>query len=630
MNGAELDASTPVLVGVGQFSERVDGPGYQARSPVELAAEAARRACADAAELERIAPLIDTLVGVRQFEISTPLAPAPFGRSDNPPRSIAHRLGADPKRAILEITGGQSPQKLVNEWCEAIAGGQADTVLIAGGEAISTVRALSDRGETRDWSETVGGELTDRGYGLSGQVTRYQLAHHLNGAVQGYALAEHARRARLGLSRDEYAGWMGQLFAPLSRVAAQHPHAAAPIPRDTDELVTVTESNRLIADPYPRLLVSRDQVNQAAALLLTSVGTATELGVPQRQWVFLHGYADVAERPLLQRSDLGASPAAVLAACAALDAAGVGVDEVTAFDLYSCFPIAVFNLCDGLGLDPADPRGLTVTGGLPFFGGPGNNYSTHAVATLVERLREDSGAVGFIGANGGVLDKYSAGVYSPAPRAWVRCDSTPLQAEIDSWAVPPVAHEPDGPARIETYTVLFRRKGNAGIVVGRLDRSGQRFLASTDDPETLERLTGDHDEPLGAPIAVRSFGFGNRFAFTRARLPRQIGKKAAMDMILTGRRIDAEQAQQLGIVNRVAGAGQALDGARELADEVLQASPTSVRASLQLIEETEGFASEVDAARHPAAALDRLLVTEDMIEGMTAFAEKRTPQWKNR
>ncbi len=68
--------------------------------------------------------------------------------------------------------------------------------------------------------------------------------------------------------------------------------------------------------------------------------------------------------------------------------AGVGTGDVDAWDFYSCFPIAVFNVAvDALGLEPDDPRGLTVTGGLPFFGGAGNNYSMHAIAEMVHRVR---------------------------------------------------------------------------------------------------------------------------------------------------------------------------------------------------------------------------------------------------
>ena len=100
--------------------------------------------------------------------------------------------------------------------------------------------------------------------------------------------------------------------------------------------------------------------------------------------MYLHGHADMMRAGLLDRADLGAarpqSPPRE-----ALRVAGIGVDDIATFDLYSCFPFPVFNICDGLGLGPDDPRGLTLTGGLPFFGGPGNNYSMHAIAETVPK-----------------------------------------------------------------------------------------------------------------------------------------------------------------------------------------------------------------------------------------------------
>jgi acetyl-CoA C-acetyltransferase len=272
----------------------------------------------------------------------------------------------------------------------------------------------------------------------------------------------------------------------------------------------------MIADPYTRLLVARDQVNQAAAVLIASKEAAEQLGIERSRWVYLHGYSCVKERDIMSREDLGASPAARLACRDALSAAHVQVDDIALFDLYSCFPIAVFNICDGLGIATQDPRGLTVTGGLPYFGGPGNSYSTHAIASMVEKLRERDGAYGFVGANGGHMSKYAVGIYSTRPAEFVRCDSTALQSQVDSWPAPSVAHEADGAATIESYTVVHGKEGPShAVVVGRLAGTGERFLANTheEDDRTLQALI--EDDPLGATVHVRSFEYGNRFVFAK-------------------------------------------------------------------------------------------------------------------
>src|SRR3954447_6264100 len=790
MSDPDLDPRTPVVVGVGQSSERLDDAGYRRRSPVELAADAAREALADStADPAAVAAAVDTIAGTRQFENSVPGARAPLGRSDNFPRSVAERVGAPPRRAILEVSGGQSPQHLVNELAATIASGGADVALVVGAEAISTAEALARAEDKPDWSEHVDGDLEDRGYGLAGLMSMYQASHGLTGAPEMYALLENARRARLGMSRPNYAAGMGALFEPFTRVAAKNPHSSAPVERTAAELVTPTEANRPIADPYTRYVVAREKVNQGAAVLLMSVAAARRLGVPQERWVFLHGHADTREKGLLDRPDLGQAPVHVAAARHALEVAGIGVDDVATFDLYSCFPVAVSVVADGLGLAPDDPRGLTLTGGLPFFGGAGNNYSMHGIAETVQRARSALGTFGFVGANGGMLSKYSVGVYSTTPAPWRADHSSVVQAELD--VVPPVpsVQQADGWATVETFTVKHARGGGrTGIVVGRLEDTGERFLALTADGDDDVLAVLASEQPIGQRLFVRSFGVGNRMTTTPermealfpprptvlredyehitvrrdghllevtinrpearnslhpmandeldeifdayfadpdlwvailtgagdkafsagndlvysasgkpmwvpkngfagltgrqgmtkpviaavngyamgggceialachlvvadetaqfalsevrvglvagaggvARLPRTVPPKVATEMILTGRRLSAEEAKSWGLVNEVTPAGKALEGARELAARILEGSPTSVGISLAVMAETQGIADTVEAVRHRTSLFDELMTSEDALEGMTAFAQKRPPQWHNR
>lgn len=781
-----IDRNTPVIVGVGQVTERLESPEYRGMSNVELAAEAALRACNDAAKLDKVAPHIDAIGALRTFEHSSPQYSTPFGKSNNFPHSIARRIGAAPKTAVWAAVGGDTPQTLLAEFCERIVSGELGMALICGSEAISTAKHLVAEKKTVDWAESIDAPVDDRGLRLKGLRTRYQRQHQIVGGPDSYGLLENARRARLGMSREAYAREMGRLFAPFSKVASTNPYATAPVAYSAEELITVTERNRMISDPYTRLLVSRDQVNQAAAILVTSVGRARELGIDESKWVYLHGYAKAEERDIMSREDLGTSLGAQLAAKAALDAAGISVKDVSFIDFYSCFPIAVSNVCDGLGLSADDPRGLTVTGGLPYFGGPGNSYSTHAIATMVEKLRAKPGSFGLIGANGGHLSKFAAGVYSTKPREFRRCDSRAIQARVDAQPIPKLSQEADGAAKIETYTVVYGKTGPAyAIVVGRLAANGERFLANTQegDTETLQAMI-DAD-PLGCEIFVRSFGFGNRFAFSLARLealfppqaprlreryefvvverrgrvleitinrpesrnslhppaheeldeiftaffadpelwvaiitgagtesfcagndlkynkpvylpksgfgaltrrggrtkpviaavngfaigggleicmvcelvvadatakfglgevkvgliagegglvrlPRRIPQMVANEMILTGRRMGPEEAKAYGLINRITPAGQALEGARALAAEVLESSPTSVRISLQVMRDTESWPDELAATRWRHPGLDDLMTSEDAMEGPAAFAQKRKPQWKNR
>jgi acetyl-CoA C-acetyltransferase len=504
-----VDPRTPVIVGVGQAVERIGDPDYRAMSAVELAAAAAQAALDDCTA-RGVAKQIDIAAGMRQFENSSPYSSAPLGKSTNYPRSVARRVGAEPSRAILDVAGGQGPQRLLTELAATIAAGGAEIALVFGSDATSTARHFAKAEEKPDFSETVDGQLEDRGYGLGGLVLRHTAIHGLVDAPTQYALLENARRARLGMSPPQYALGMGELFAPFTRVAAKNPFAAAPVERSAGELIILTERNRMIADPYRRLLVARDQVNQGAAALLMSVDAARRFGVPEEKWVYLRGHACLNEQGLLQRIELGRAPSAPMAVREALAVAGVGMDDIATFDLYSCFPVAVFNVCDGVGLAHDDPRGLTLTGGLPFFGGAGNNYSMHGIAETVIAMRSAPGQFGLVGANGGILSKYAVGVYSTTPGDWAPDRSQRLQDELAAWPTTPVTEHPEGLARIETYTVRHDGSRRTGIIVGRLESDDSRFVANTvdGDDELLALLTDD--DPVGARISVRSLDHGNR------------------------------------------------------------------------------------------------------------------------
>ncbi|MUL85740.1 MULTISPECIES: acetyl-CoA acetyltransferase [unclassified Mycolicibacterium] len=497
-----VDPRTPVIVGVGQFTERIDLDGYRGMSSVELATEAAKAALRDCgADTAAVAQAIDTVAGTRQFEISGPRS-ATLGVSNNYPRSVARNVGAEPARAILEVIGGQSPQHLVTEFAGAIAAGEAEVVLLFGSENTSTLRHFSKRDDKPDHSETIDGQLEDRGYGYDGVFDEYTIKHGLIGAPVQYGLLENARRARQGLSVADYRQAMAELFAPFSKVAAKNPYSSAPVERSAQELATVTASNRMICDPYPRMMVARDQVNQGAATLLMSVEAARRLGVPEEKWVYLRGHADMKEIKLLERAELGYSEAAVIAVNEALRVAGIGLGDVAAFDLYSCFPFPVFNICDGTGLAPDDERGLTLTGGLPFFGGPGNNYSMHGIAEAVNEMRDKPGQFALVGGNGGIASKYSVGIYSTEPADWVVDGSAALQEEFNAQPRVVITEKADGPATIETYTVRYDWTPRTGIIIGRLDSDGSRFLATTTDEALVELLSDG--EPLGASIIVQS------------------------------------------------------------------------------------------------------------------------------
>lgn len=112
------------------------------------------------------------------------------------------------------------------------------------------------------------------------------------------------------------------------------------------------------------------------------------------------------------------------------------------------------------------------------------------------------------------------------------------------------------------------------------------------------------------------------------RLPRQIGLKPAMGLILTGRHIDAEAALRLGIVNDVVPHDDLMDRARAWADEILACAPLSVRASKQVVMDGLRHASLEEAMNDRYDSVGEMFRSADFREGPLAFAEKRAPVWK--
>lgn len=487
-----IDPRTPILVGCGCLTDETT-PASQGRSPYDLIAAAGRKALADTGA-PGIADAIDTVALLRSYADTSHRFATRLGGSSNGPKSIATRLGLKSSRHVYTWNGGNMPQYLVNQFAEEIARGDTRAVLIAGGEALRTQLGAQRAGLDVSWAEDPGGQPELIGDPRRGW-TDHEDRHGMRAAIAMYPLFENAIRGQRGRTPEQHLDAIAQLMAGFAAVAAKNPLATRRDGWTAERLAAVDKDNRWIGYPYPRYMVSNAFIDQAAAFIVTSVGVAREAGIDPSRWVFLHGCADGHDHWYTsQRNDLHSSPAMRAASRIALDMAGKRIGDMQFLDLYSCFPSAVEIACQELGIAEDDPRGLTVTGGLVYFGGPGNSYVVMSLCEMMNRLRGAPGAFGLVTANGNWVTKHSYGIYSTTPfeGKWERESPGVLQARLDALPMAPFTETPSGAATIETYTVMHDRSGPAqGIVLGRLASTGERFVANTpSDAATLNDLQG--------------------------------------------------------------------------------------------------------------------------------------------
>jgi acetyl-CoA C-acetyltransferase len=425
----------------------------------------------------------------------------------NPGLLVSERLGIAPRELALTVIGGNNPQTVVNQTALQIAAGEVDVALICGAECIFTrvaARRDPDRPVLRWTTQADDTPLpvilgTDRV-----PVTEFEAARGLDRPLRVFPLFENALRSKAGETIDEHQRTVSDLWARFSSVAATNPLAWTRQARTPEELRTVGPSNRMVSFPYPKLMNANDRVDQGAALMLCSLNAARQARIPEDRWVFPVSGADAHDHWFLShREDLRSSPAIHIAGDHALGLAGAGIEDVAYVDLYSCFPSAVQIAAGELSLPLADPqRPLTVTGGLGFAGGPGNNYVTHSIATMAGRLRADPGALGLVTGLGWYATKHAVGLWSTTPPAAGFRHECP-QDVVDALPQRAPASDYEGDATVETYTVVHDRDGEPELaILALLTNDGRRTWGNISDRDDMAGLMEEEGCGRKARVAV--------------------------------------------------------------------------------------------------------------------------------
>jgi len=479
----------PVIIAAGQVTKK-EASAVQGGSPVDLMAEAVKIAAEDGGLTKQALEKADLLITTSLFSDDGII---------NPPGCVADKLDLSGARCMVSGYGGTAPHSMLYHAIKAVAENKAGLVILTGAEAQHT-RQQAMRSQT-----FTGWNLSSQRpclaplspVGLFDGACETEHLHGLSLPATVYPMFENALRRRYGRTIVDHTQAVGRLMSRLSSVAAQNPYAWFQESFTPEEIITVSDANRNTAFPYTKRMNAMLLVNQAAALIITSETQALKMGVDRSKFIYVHGYAEAHDHwHVLEREAYGFSPAINIVGRSALAQAGVNIGQIDFFDLYSCFPVAVQVTRDMLGISENDSRSLTVTGGLPYFGGPGNNYVMHAMAQMVEVLRRHPGKLGLVTGNSFYMTKHSAAICSTKPaenNAAVIADLSLCQKAVDRGPRYKIESEPTGRATVETYTVIFDRNNipEKGIVIGQQE-DGKRFAAYTpSDPSLLAAMIRD-------------------------------------------------------------------------------------------------------------------------------------------
>lgn len=485
-----IDPRTPVIIGTGQVLQRSDSP-TDAMDPVAMMVEAIRTAASDAGLSTVPSPDAIRVVGLLAWN---------YG---NPAHFIAQDLGLSPRELGLSGMGGNTPQTLVNKASVEISEGKADLVILTGGETTRTRAKAKKANIELNWRKTdIAPTMVSEEMDM---VHPIEFERKIYMPIQVYPMFETALRAHAKRSIGDHQVHISELWARFSEVASRNPYAWSRQARTAEEIRTVSPNNRMVGFPYLKLMNSNNDVDMSAAIIICSAEKAQALGVPRDRWVFPHSGTDTHEHNFVSnRHHFYKTPAIEIGGARALQLANVSMSDISIIDLYSCFPSAVQLGAQSLGLDITSQ--LTRTGGLPFAGGPWNNYVMHAIATVVNDLREKPREKAFVWANGGYTTKHAFGVYATEPPKNGFKFAYP-QDEVDALPRRDVASAADaaGSATVEAYSVMHHRDGHPEIAhVSCLLDDGRRAWGETTDAAVMTSMC--EKEWVGAAITLDAQG----------------------------------------------------------------------------------------------------------------------------
>ncbi|MFW9865900.1 MAG: hypothetical protein ACFFEN_07365 [Candidatus Thorarchaeota archaeon] len=482
--------NNPIIIGAAQFTQRKGTP--HPLDSLGLMVKTGKEAIQDTLA-KNIVNFIDAIYMVNIWSWSY----------EDAPGELANELNITPKEKIYLPDGGQGPQMLVNRAAKAISSGELQCILITGGEAAYSINKTYKGKRPQHWPKRKTPKYVS---GDQWIVHEIDMKYGLLFPSLNYAIFETALRASSGRNLEEHQHYIGELFARFSKVASENPFSWTQKSYSPEGIITPSSENRRIVYPYTKRMCANNFVDQAGTIIITSEDIAESLNIDKKNWVYIMGGADLENiHEFYRRPKFDDSPATREGSRLALEQAGLTINEIDKFDLYSCFPSIVEIFMKELGINDDDPRDLTLTGGLPFFGSPLNNYSLHAIINTVDVIRSNPSLKIMVIANGGYNTKQSIGIYSTNPPMipWDIQNEAKIQESILKEALPDLVDQSNGIFTVEGYSVIYSRSGEPerGIFIGTLE-SGKRTLAIVKKGSKL-LLTLENQELVGRSFTIQ-------------------------------------------------------------------------------------------------------------------------------
>jgi len=409
--------------------------------------------------------------------------------------SLSTKLKLSPKRAVLGPSGGQTPLKYIHEAAKRIAEGRSEMAAIVGGEAQFSLISAQRAGKTPPWSDFAkdGPNFAD----TSGAINSLSLSLGLYLPLNVYGLFESATAHHWEQTPKQADEETAAILETSSAIAAVNPYSWGPVNMSGEAILTPTPKNRIVAWPYTKSMVASMNVNQSAAIIITSLKTALEMGISEEKCVFITQGAGANEpSDFLARGNYYESPAQT----AVLEALKTEHSSHEAVELYSCFPVVPKMARRLLGRSEKQPT--TVTGGMSFFGAPLNNYMTHAACAMVRQIRNGE-PTGLLYGQGEYVTKHYGLRLSKTPQNIVQLfanEDTQDIADKARGSVPDITSDAVGPAEMESFVIISNRDGSPAhaAIMARLE-TGARTLARIDgkDEAAMTWLKDKSIYPVG-------------------------------------------------------------------------------------------------------------------------------------